>query len=93
MKTQASQVPPPPPAFTPVKLEITFETQAELDAFAALFNQTAVSDAWQRTSGNAHRLGESGYDKFAKPLKQFGVNPSGPKYDDIREYFRRYYAN
>jgi len=87
MKTQASQVPPPPPAFSPLKLEITFESQQELDAFASLLNQSPV-DAALAAAGF-----RDAYLSLAKPLRNFGACISERAYDRINESLRRSYSN
>lgn len=45
MKTSISVITPPPPAFTPVKLEITFESLEELRAFYNIFNHIGIARA------------------------------------------------
>ena len=41
----------PEPAFNPVTINLTFESQRELDTFGSLFNFTAVADALREVGG------------------------------------------
>jgi hypothetical protein len=50
MKAQAKNV---PPNFIPRTIELTFETQSELDAFGALFNILSVTDTLNSYTGGA----------------------------------------
>jgi hypothetical protein len=50
MKAQAKNV---PPNFIPRTIELTFETQSELDAFGALFNICSVNDTLNSYTGCA----------------------------------------
>jgi len=42
MKTNVAFLPSTPPPFKPVKIELFFESQKELDALGVLFNTNAV---------------------------------------------------
>lgn len=42
MKITPIPTPEPPPAFKPVTLQFTFETQEELDCFGTLFNHPRI---------------------------------------------------
>jgi len=51
MKTNVSFLPTVPPPFRPVKIELVFESQAELDALGMLFNHNAVVYALNKATG------------------------------------------
>ena len=42
MKITPIPTPEPPPAFKPVTLQLTFETQEELDCFGTMFNHPKI---------------------------------------------------
>lgn len=42
--TRNTPPPPPPPPFEPVRLEIIFESQDELDLFTSVINHTSIHD-------------------------------------------------
>lgn len=44
MKINSTNAVNPPPKFTPIKLEIIFESQTEADTFGALLNVSGVCD-------------------------------------------------
>jgi len=60
--------------FKPVTVEITFETQRELDLFASLCNSTYITDAIERMSGAMPDydvlLGEGAYINFPSDILQ-----------------------
>jgi hypothetical protein len=78
MKTAVSQVPPPPPAFVPVKLEITFESQTELNAFASLANYPPVNSAMRRFGIDPLRA-------LAEPLGAAKAVSDGDTYQTIAD--------
>lgn len=55
MKSSVSKLPPPPPAFTPVTLTLTFETQDELDAVSTLFNHSNLCTFLSQSAGMRDR--------------------------------------
>lgn len=84
MKTSATQNTPPPPAFVPVTLSITFESKDEMIAFASLFNQLSVNDVMHRVGGM--RSDVAAWTAFGAPLTAYGVDPSGPMHDRMKEF-------
>jgi hypothetical protein len=78
MKSTVIQTPPPPPAFVPVTLSLTFETFDEAAAFAALFNNPRVTRAL-----DAAGLRDT-YSAISCRLRDVAdVNPSGPAYTTV----------
>lgn len=51
MKTEIVPQPESKPSFKPVSILLTFETQAELDAIACVFNHTHICDGILKAGG------------------------------------------
>jgi hypothetical protein len=61
MKVAANEV---KPQFMPVKLEIVFENQKELDAFFGVFNHTTITDCVARYGLDHEAIRDSLRDKY-----------------------------
>lgn len=70
MKTSISHPPTPPPAFKPVTVALTFETQAELDAVGRLFNTGAVETVLKEVGGSGMVGLYQVFDKAGSHLNQ-----------------------
>jgi hypothetical protein len=53
MKITSRREPAPPPAFTPVSVTFTFDTQEELNSMGTLFNFAPFTDALRKLSGSS----------------------------------------
>lgn len=73
----------PAPVFIPKRIEITFDTQKELDAFTALMNYTPVTDALEQVGG---------FDTICicDVCETIGGHPSGPHHQEIDQIVKKH---
>jgi hypothetical protein len=84
MKTQITKA---PEVFKPVSIEITFETQRELDAFGSLMNHARIGKAVE----NLGRMEQwTILEKIAKPLHELGADIGGGV-DAIDDFLKKAY--
>ena len=91
MKTSATQTTPPPPAFVPVTLSITFESKEEMTAFATLFNLHAVNDVMHKVGGMPDDT--AAWTAFGAPLRTYGAAPCGPMFDRMKEFLFKWHQS